>query len=307
MAKPVKQFEVLTVVARTDFVVFKQLLVKWFVCCQLALFMLENTYFRLLLSYLNKGLSGLLPKARTTLRRWIIEEFEAQKESVTAELSRSVSRIHISFDVWLASNIHGYLAVWGYWIDVDGHRQRRLLAFKRMYYSHSGENQAETLHSVLEGYSITRRLGYTVSDNITSNDRATELLLQRLEPGISRKEVQGRRLRCFGHIVNLAAQSLLAASPAEVEKATQELEDEVSEKEEPAAAVEVEFGGRSAAWIRSGPLGKLQRIIKYILASGQRREEFAEVKGGRRVQEFDHLGVSYFFPDLVSALSRLAA
>lgn len=48
----------------------------------------------------------------------------------------------------------------------------------------------------------------------------------------------------------------------------------------------------SRGWIHSRPLGKLQRIVKYVLVSSQRREEFADIKGDKKVEEFDHLGVS---------------
>ena len=42
-------------------------------------------------------------------------------------------------------------------------------------------------------------------------------------------------------------------------------------------------------------VGKLHKLVKYILASPQRREEFGDIKGGRKVKEFDHLGVSCFY------------
>ena len=48
----------------------------------------------------------------------------------------------------------------------------------------------------------------------------------------------------------------------------------------------------ASAWHVTRSLGKLHRLLKYILASPQRLEEFGEVKGGRKVIEFDHLGVS---------------
>lgn len=50
--------------------------------------------------------------------------------------------------------------------------------------------------------------------------------------------------------------------------------------------------GTARQWIVRGPLGKLYRVTKYILASSQRRKEFGETAGGRKVKEFDHLSVS---------------
>lgn len=52
---------------------FKDLLIRWVVYCHIAIFQIENGYFRELLFYLFPPLANLLPKARATLRRWIME------------------------------------------------------------------------------------------------------------------------------------------------------------------------------------------------------------------------------------------
>jgi hypothetical protein len=61
--------------------------------------MLENTVFRELISYLNTALGALLPKARKTLRTWIIAKYEERKEVLKVELQQSISKIYISFDI----------------------------------------------------------------------------------------------------------------------------------------------------------------------------------------------------------------
>ncbi|KAK3614229.1 hypothetical protein LTR22_027858 [Elasticomyces elasticus] len=93
------------------------------------------------------------------------------------------------------------------------------------------------------------------------------------------RTIVGRSLRCFGHVVNLAAQSLLAASDADKKKAQMDLEMSGS----------LELKKRAKSWIEPGPLGKLHRLVKYVLASSQRREEFAAITGGRDVVEYDKL------------------
>ena len=57
------------VVIRKSNNTFKGLLVRWFVCCQIAFFMLENKYFRELVTYMNAALGALLPKAASTIRQ----------------------------------------------------------------------------------------------------------------------------------------------------------------------------------------------------------------------------------------------
>ena len=117
------------------------------------------------------------------------------------------------------------ISIWAYWIDSAGARQRRLLAFRRIYRSHSGENQAAIILDVLKEYEIkSDKLGVFVCDNATSNDSAVALVLKALYPGITNQEVVARRLRCFGHIINLAAQALLDPTAAEAAIAVRDLE-----------------------------------------------------------------------------------
>jgi hypothetical protein len=257
---------------------FKALLIRWIVCCQLAFYMLENTAFRDLVAYLNAALGALLPKARATLRKWIIAEYDDRKIILKTELQESVSKIHISFDVWTAGNWIGIISIWGYWVNSAGQRQRRLLAFRRIYRSHSGDNQAAIILEVLQEYNITSNTGYFVCDNASSNDAAVTSILQHLEPGISTAEVTARRLRCIGHIINLSARSLLDPSGSELVIAARELEID-----------DLTLNRNAYSWQSTGSLGKLHRLIKYILASPQRREEFGEIDGGCKAKEFDHL------------------
>jgi hypothetical protein len=279
---------VYSLVETKDINTFKVLLIRWFVCCQLAFFMLENSVFRELIVWLNTALGALLPAAQSTLRRWIIAEYEERKTVLKAELQASISKIHISFDIWTAGNWIGIISVWAYWIDDAGNRQRRLLAFRRIYRSHSGDNQAAILLEVLNEFEITTTIGYFVCDNASSNDAAVATMLTELELGLLAVEITARRLRCIGHIINLSARSLLDPSRSELVIAAEELEIDELIKDRDADA-----------WQSIGSLGKLHRLIKYVLASPQRREEFGEIKGGRKVIEFDHLGVSCFYPYFV--------
>ena len=52
--------------------------------------MLENSVFRGLVK---------LPQASTTIRKWTMGGYKAKKEALKEELSLSISRVHISFDI----------------------------------------------------------------------------------------------------------------------------------------------------------------------------------------------------------------
>jgi hypothetical protein len=68
---------------------------------------------------------------------------------------------------------------------------------------------------VLQDYSITPdQLGCFILDNATNNDTCITALAKTYNWSIS--EVHTRRLRCFGHIINLVAQAFLFGAESEV-------------------------------------------------------------------------------------------
>jgi hypothetical protein len=58
---------------------------------------------------------------------------------------------------------------------------------------------------VCEEYGIISQIGCFVLDNAENNDTCVQALARTW--GWSREEAKQRRLRCFGHIINLVAQA----------------------------------------------------------------------------------------------------
>jgi hypothetical protein len=65
---------------------FKDLLVRWMVYCHIAFRMVENEYFRDLIKFLSSSLGGILPRAISTIRSWIMEAYLTEKVTVEREL-----------------------------------------------------------------------------------------------------------------------------------------------------------------------------------------------------------------------------
>ncbi|PVH90446.1 hypothetical protein DM02DRAFT_466263, partial [Periconia macrospinosa] len=84
---------------------FKQLFIRWLVCCHVSFFQIENIYFRDLLFYLFPPLAKLLPKAAST-HTWAScsRSFELDKEVLKKKLQNSLSRVYISLDCWSSPN-----------------------------------------------------------------------------------------------------------------------------------------------------------------------------------------------------------
>lgn len=187
----------------------------------------------------------------------------------TEEMRTAKSNIHLSFNLWTSSNSIAFVAIVAHFIDDSAHLRKVLIGLRRVIGSHAGEVIAEQVIQVIQEYGMEKRLGYFVLDNATSNDTCVKAILHQLRPNLIKKE---RRLRCVGHIINIAAQTFLYDNDKE------------------AFTAEV-HGARSLAdvkkqldiWRKKGPIGKLHNIVTFIRRIPQHREQFRSMD----VSQFD--------------------
>lgn len=198
-----------------------------------------------------------------------MKAFHDRKVLLAENMREARSNIHLSFDMWTSSNSLAFVAVVAHYIDDNLKLQTTLIGLRRVIGSHSGETVAEQVVQVIREYGFEKKLGYFVSDHTTSNDTCVEAILTEIRPDLTRRE---RRLRCVGHIINLAAQAFLYG------------------KEEEAFSAEVHGVARIAdikkqleLWRKKGPIGKLHNIVTFIRRSPQRREQFRSME----VSQFD--------------------
>ena len=119
---------------------------------------------------------------------------------------------------------------------------------------------AQEVITVIREYDIARRLEFFVLDNAEFNDICVDAVLKAVRPDLEKK---ARRLRCLGHIMNLAAQALLFDTDSDAFTA------------EILVATELRHERKLLnIWRKRGPLGKLHNIVKFIRSTPQRREKF---------------------------------
>lgn len=242
-------------VASFEPVRFQHLLVRWVACDNIPFHKLESPYFRDLMAYANGTIieSGSLP-THSTICEWIKRSFNHHKGVVTELLSRSLSRINISFDAWSSRKFTSLLGLTVHFLDDEGKFRTFLLGLPRIEGSHSGENLADRVSEIIHEYSIEDRVGYFITDNAESNDTCLSHI--GIELGFNKKH---RRLRCCGHIINLVARSILFGTDADAFEedcqAEKEIQDDVM------------------IWRAKGPIGKLHNIVHWVQRSGQRIEK----------------------------------
>jgi hypothetical protein len=257
---------------------YRYYLLRWVIEDHIAFNSIESESFRKMMEATNPSIKPYLVQ-RKTLRNWVDIEFGKAKAEVKGLLANSLSRIHVSFDLWTSPNQYAICAVVAHFVrkrHQGPHNQSVLLAMKRMRESHSGENVAGILCSVLQEYDLVPKLGVFIADNAESNDVAIRSVLRQLRPDL--KDFDSRRSRCIGHVINLAAKAFIFGQDVKAFEADVEgVDDSVPIESD-------KMKKAQQAWRLKGPIGKLHNIIVFIRSSPQRREAFKKcVIGDERV------------------------
>jgi hypothetical protein len=261
-------------VSRINIEKFRWLLLKWIIQMHVALVVVESESFRELVLFIAPALEGFLVHSASTIRRWILQLFDRQSQVIKKKLAKARSRIHISFDLWTSPNHRAFVGIVAHWLDEDLKKQDALIGLRRVRGSHSGENIAEAVIPLLQMYELGPKLGYFVGDNIGSNDTGIRCILQVLRPDI--QDLDSRRVRCIGHIINLAARAFLFGQDVD------SLEEENLTKEQVSQLLAVRKD-----WLTNGPYGKLHKTINFIRDTPQRRDEWFSIANSGIEEEFE--------------------
>jgi hypothetical protein len=94
-------------------------------------------------------------------------------------------------------------------VDRETERLSKALIGLPSIHSHHADAQCKALLSVLKDYGIDQKLGAIIGDNASSNDKLCRLLGSILEEEGSTWVASDNRIRCNGHVINLAVQAFL--------------------------------------------------------------------------------------------------
>jgi hypothetical protein len=262
--------------------------------------MVEHVDFRALLQYLNPMVDTWLPASHTTIQLWSLRIFEAEKIKIQQALHSATSKIHFTVDLWTSPNTLSILGAIAHYTAENGELKQSCLALTELDGDHSGPNQAHTIMEIIEEYSIASKVGYFMMDNAENNDTMMRTLETSLNETLRDQEVpyNGKqyRLRCKGHIINLAAQSFL------FQTADEALEDYNNQNAEIFATPSK---SEMEEWRKKGPLGKLHNIVVSIKRSPQRLHEFMKLSQGKKLVRDNATRWNSWYRMLDSALDEV--
>lgn len=251
---------------------FRHDLTTWIaVSCQ-AFLVIEEPTFREMIASLSSKAESIIPKSANTVRSWVVNEFQKQKEALRERLQQARSRIHLSMDIWTTpSGNRAYLGIVAHWIDYDNEVREVLIALPDLKGNHSGSNIAATAFKVIKDYGIAAKVGFCMLDNATNNDSTIpefrQLLMENYDEDTLFLSADDMYLRCFGHIMNIAAKALLFGSnPNSFEHSSPNRPDTKAEEEE------------FIKWRKAGPIGRAYNFVVFLYRSCQRCDAFRNIQ-----------------------------
>jgi hypothetical protein len=170
------------------------------------------------------------------------------------------SKIHLAFDLWTAPNYTPTLAITGHWTGHDYTAKTLLLAIRDITDVHDGKNIGQAVYNTMKEFSICEKIGYFMGDNASNNDTTIQSVNWQLqEDSFDDFQWEERRLRCWGHIMNLVVKALLFSPKVfKLEKERRDGEDIASYEQQ-----------QTLRWRALGAIGKGNNIVKFIRISPQ--------------------------------------
>ncbi|KAM3536991.1 hypothetical protein ARSEF1564_010088 [Beauveria bassiana] len=195
---------------------FQKLLLEWVVDANISFRQPEHGRLRRIFEYLNPSVAVTNAHiSHSTVRKRIVDLHRRHKAQIIDHLRNIPGKIHIAFDGWRSRNRHALYGIVCFYVDHDGAPCKLVLGLPELKMSHSGENIAAQVLEILEGYEILDKLGYITLDNATNMDSAAEEIAK--ARGLNSPK---RRIRCFGHVLNLVVKALLFGHKTELSRLT---------------------------------------------------------------------------------------
>lgn len=238
----------------------------------------ESVQLRALILSVNYMAEDVLVQSHSSVPKILYNAFLAHKQTVKQKLHASTSKIHFSIDMWSSPSKTGYQAIVAHFIDSTvspAKLAKALLALKEHKGSHGGEAQAGVFLEVVRDYGIQGKIGYFTTDNASSNDNMLRHIAMEI-PGFNPVK---QRLRCQGHVINLAVQAFLFAKDREaMDEAVRQL-SQLARDELQGSRSNIDT---AKEWRQLGPLGRAHNTVNHMRSSTQHYQDFKS-RAGRSI------------------------
>lgn len=252
---------------------FKACFIEWVVLDDITLRQSTSARLKRLFDACDPAAGSYFNDSHNTVRQWIVSSYHTMKPQIRERLKRARSKISLSFDAWTSSSHMPLLGICGHFIDENYALRTTLLSLPFISGQHTGENMAGLILSTIQDFDLEDKLGYFMMDNATVNDTTLTELSKTIPI-----DFREQRLRCLGHIINLACQAMLHGTDSDSFELDEAIADIATER---AAGFEASLQiaseqQRLDAWRKKGAYGKGHNFVVHVNRSDQRRQLFKE-------------------------------
>ena len=102
--------------------------------------------------------------------------FDEQRAMVMKSVLPAASSVYLTSDIWSGNAKEDYISVVAHYVSADWELQKKVVGLRLIDVSHSGENIADRISSVVEEFGLIDKVFSVSLDNASANSRAYEIL-----------------------------------------------------------------------------------------------------------------------------------
>lgn len=266
---------------------FQEAVVRFIAVCNVPYSVVERGEFQAILLSLNYMAKDVVIQSRRSVPKLLENTFRLHQKALSKKLHQSLSQVHFSVDMWTASEAKkAYQAIVAHFVDSDTRESATaLISLREFKAGHGGEDQARAFLEVIDQYELRKNIGFFTMDNASSNDT----MLRCLSNEIDDFDPVYRRLRCNGHVINLAVQAFLFRSSTRGNRISDDESEAIDEAIQEAGSLSrgeqegtIDKEVVAQEWRNFGVLGQLHNLVVFSRASSSRLSDFKQ-KIGRAI------------------------
>ena len=127
--------------------------------------------------YIKRAHNPLFQKvSRQTTTRDMSKLFDEQRDMLMKSVLPVASSISLTSDIWSDNAKEDYISVVAHYVSADWELQKKVIGLRLIDVSHSGDNIADRIASVVEEFGLIDKVFSVSLDNASANSRAYEIL-----------------------------------------------------------------------------------------------------------------------------------
>jgi hypothetical protein len=148
-----------------------------------------------------------------------------EKQKTILDKLPAGAKLSLAVDYWTSPFQQAFMAITGYFIDLDWNYREVLLGFEPLHGTHTGANLSIVLLEKLQKHEIINQVLTITTDNASNNNTLIENVqevIQSLQSSDSLSQPEIIRIPCVAHVIQLSLKELLGRIKANLKNKSTE-------------------------------------------------------------------------------------